>query len=267
MSWLLNWILPGLRTHILFFPLWLGYCLTIDALVMKRKGTSLLTRNPRAYVMLFFISAPAWWLFELVNLRTQNWSYAGRDHFTGFQYFLFSSLSFSTVIPAVFGSAELSSTYSWIKRIGHGPTIRPERGTLIRISASGCAMMALLLLWPRYFFPFVWLSVYFILEPLNVWLKNRSLLEHTAMGDWRPILSLWTGCLMCGFFWEMWNYFSYPKWTYQVPYVDFVHVFEMPLLGYAGYLPFSLELFALYHLVVGIARQNGDPCYLQIAYN
>jgi hypothetical protein len=26
----------------------------------------------------------------------------------------------------------------------------------------------------------------------------------------------------------------------------------MPILGYGGYLPFSMELFALYHLVVGL---------------
>ena len=27
----------------------------------------------------------------------------------------------------------------------------------------------------------------------------------------------------------------------------------MPLLGYGGYLPFALELFALYHLIAGLA--------------
>jgi hypothetical protein len=26
----------------------------------------------------------------------------------------------------------------------------------------------------------------------------------------------------------------------------------MPLLGYGGYLPFALELYAIYHLVVGM---------------
>ena len=31
--WILNWTLSGLRTHWGFFPLWLGYCLTVDALV------------------------------------------------------------------------------------------------------------------------------------------------------------------------------------------------------------------------------------------
>jgi hypothetical protein len=25
----------------------------------------------------------------------------------------------------------------------------------------------------------------------------------------------------------------------------------MPLLGYGGYLPFALELYAIYHLIVG----------------
>src|SRR3972149_2125791 len=43
--WFLNWTLPGLRTHWGFFPLWLGYCLTVDALVFRRKGHSLLPRS------------------------------------------------------------------------------------------------------------------------------------------------------------------------------------------------------------------------------
>jgi len=35
-------------------------------------------------------------------------------------------------------------------------------------------------------------------------------------GDWRPVISLWMGVLLTAFFWEMWNYFSYPKWIYHV---------------------------------------------------
>jgi hypothetical protein len=31
-----------------------------------------------------------------------------------------------------------------------------------------------------------------------------------------------------------------------------LHIFEMPALGYGGYLPFGLELFALYHFVIGL---------------
>jgi len=263
--WILNWSLPGLRTHWAFFPLWLGYGLTVDALVLFRKGDSMLTRNPRAYVGLFFVSVLTWWLFELLNWRTQNWFYDGRQFFSNFQYYVLASLSFSTVMPAVFGTAELVSSFSWLKRIRRGLPIVPTRTLLIGFFAAGWLMLALLLLWPLYFFPFLWLSVYFILEPLNVWRRNRSLIKYTAVGDWRPVLALWIGCLICGFFWEMWNFYSYPKWIYQIPFVDFLHVFEMPILGYGGYLPFSLELFAVYHLVTGLLKRGDNQGFIQIS--
>jgi hypothetical protein len=62
--------------------------------------------------------------------------------------------------------------------------------------------------------------------------------------------------LLTAFLWEMWNYLSYPKWVYYVAWGGGLHIFEIPLLGYVGYLPFSLELFALYHLVLGLFGQK-----------
>ncbi len=41
-------------------------------------------------------------------------------------------------------------------------------------------MLAFLLAWPRYFFPFLWGAVSLILEPVNIWLRNRSLLNYSA---------------------------------------------------------------------------------------
>jgi hypothetical protein len=251
-GWALNWLLPGLRTHWGFFPLWLGYCLLVDALVLRRTGTSLLTRSRAKYAGLFLVSAPAWWLFEAINLRTQNWVYLGADAFTPQAYAFWASLSFSTVIPAVFGTAELLRSTRFIQKLGPGPILRPDRRTSGLFFAAGLVMLALMMAWPIYFFPFVWLSVYFILEPLNVWLGNRTLAEFTGRGDWRPVVALWAGVLICGFFWEMWNFYSYPKWIYQVPFVSVGHIFEMPFLGYGGYLPFALELHALYSLVRGL---------------
>ena len=32
-GWFLNWKLSGLRTQWAFFPMWVGYCLAVDALV------------------------------------------------------------------------------------------------------------------------------------------------------------------------------------------------------------------------------------------
>ena len=63
--------------------------------------------------------------------------------------------------------------------------------------------------------------------------------------------------LLCGFFWEMWNFHSLAKWIYQVPYVQRYPIFEMPLLGYAGYLPFGLEC-ALLGMIVDEAMRKRE---------
>jgi len=262
-AWPLNWLLPGTRTSWLFFPLWLGFALTVDGLVYFRKGTSLVARSWKRFVGLFLVSAPAWWLFEAINLRTQNWFYQGVDGFSPLVYFLMASMSFSTVIPSVFGMAELIGSFAFIRRMNPWVVIGDDRRTTLGFFFAGWIMLALLLAWPLYFFPFVWISVYFITEPINVWLGHRSLAEGTRRGDWRVVASLFLGVLITGVFWEMWNYYAYPRWIYNVPGVSFLHVFEMPLLGYGGYLPFALELYALYHMVMGLLGQK-DLEYLDL---
>jgi hypothetical protein len=264
--WYLNWTLPGTPTQWGFFPMWLGYCLAMDGLVLLRTGTSLLKRSWQRYIGLFLISAPVWWLFELLNLRTQNWIYLGTGVFTPPQYFFWTTLSFSTVIPAVFGSAELIASFGFLKPLRPGLVIGTDIRTTSAFFALGWIMLALMLAWPKVFFPFLWLSLYFILEPLNIWLGNRSLAAWTKNGDWRPVISLWLGVLLTAFFWEMWNYYSFPKWIYHVPWGNWLHIFEMPSLGYGGYLPFALELYALYHFVVGFFGDRRSD-YVRVATN
>jgi hypothetical protein len=250
--WPLNWGLPDeLRpTAFLFFPLWLGYALLVDSLVFVRTGRSILTRSSRGFVWLFVGSAPAWWLFELINRRTQNWEYPGAETFSGLEYFILCTVAFSTVMPAVFGTAELVRSGSWMNRFASGPKIQPTRNLVLGLFLAGGGMLAALLLWPRTCYPLVWGSVFLILEPINIALGRPHLFQWLARGDWRPVVALSLGALVCGFFWEMWNYYSYPKWMYHTPGVEFLYVFEMPLLGYLGYVPFAWELFSLHNLTL-----------------
>lgn len=243
--WPLNWTLPGARTAYLFFPLWLGYILLVDALVAWRTGSSLWTRHRRGFIFLFFLSAPAWWLFEIINRRTGNWQYLGSGQFTALEYYVLCSLSFSTVMPAVFETAELARTFRWVDSLRAGPKVPKTRRVRRGLFVTGLSMLALILLWPRCFYPLMWISLWLILEPMNHRLGRRHLLERLQRGDWRPLISLSLGALICGFFWEMWNYWSWPRWIYHTPGVGYLHLFEMPLLGYGGYIPFALELYAL----------------------
>lgn len=247
--WPLNWLLPGMRTAYLFFPLWLGYILVVDALVFARTGTSLWTRSRRDFVLLFVASSPVWWIFEVINERTGNWEYLGSGQFTRLEYYVLCTLSFSTVMPAVFETAEYVRQFRWVDGLRPGWRLAPSPRLDLGLLLTGLAMLALTLAWPRFFYPFVWTSLVLLLEPLNGWLGRRRLLQFLEQGDWRPLLSLALGALICGFFWEMWNYKSFPKWIYHTPGAQYLHVFEMPLLGYGGYIPFALELFLLKNLL------------------
>jgi hypothetical protein len=245
----LNWLLPGVRTAYLFFSLWLGYILVTDALVWRRTGNSLWSRSRKDFVLLFVLSAPVWWLFELINLRTGNWEYLGRELFSPLQFDLLATISFSTVIPAVFETAELMRSFHWKARFASGPRIPATRAVFISLFVIGVAMLSAMLAWPKIFYPFTWTSLVFIFEPINHWLGRRHFLEQLNKGDWRTVISLALGGLVCGFFWEMWNYCSFPKWVYHTPGVEFLRIFEMPMLGYGGYAPFALELYALTNFV------------------
>jgi hypothetical protein len=247
--WPLNWILPGFRTAYLFFPLWLGYILTVDALVLARDGTSLLARSRRDFVLLFAVSAPAWWLFEFINHRTQNWEYIGREHFTSWEYFVLCTISFSTVMPAIFETAELVRTFRWVARFAARRRFGQSARAPMLLFVTGLVMLPLLWIWPHYLYPFVWLSLAFILDPINLWLDRKHLLQDLRQGDWRNLISLSLGALICGFFWELWNYYSFPKWIYHTPGAQFLHIFEMPLLGFGGYIPFAWELHGLRSLL------------------
>jgi hypothetical protein len=249
-SWYLNWTLPGLRTHLLFLPLWLGYVLVVDALVLVRAGTSILSRSRPGFIALFLASVPVWWLFELLNQRLRNWHYLGGEELTDLQYALLASLSFSTVIPAVFETAELLRTFRWTERFGRGPRVPDTDAWRRAYLAAGASLLALLLAWPLTFYPLCWISLIFVLEPVARWLGRRSLLAHLSHGDWRPVVALALGALVCGVFWELWNWRAYPKWVYTTPGWGFWYVFEMPLFGYFGYLPFGLELYPMAQLLL-----------------
>ncbi len=247
--WPLNWILPGVRTSYLFFLLWLGYILVVDALAQRRAGSSLWTRSRKNFVLLFVLSAPVWWLFELINLRTANWEYLGRELFTPLYFNLLATISFSTVIPAVLETADLMRSFGWVKRFASGPRIPATRVVFVGLLITGLAMFSAMLVWPGIFYPFTWIALVLIFEPINRWTGRPYFLTDLRIGDWRTVMSLATGALVCGFFWEMWNYYSFPKWVYHIPGLAFLRIFEMPLLGYGGYVPFALELYALKNFV------------------
>jgi len=87
--------------------------------------------------------------------------------------------------------------------------------------------------------------------------NHRHLFSSVFEGRWDQLVAPALAGLMCGFFWEMWNYFSYAKWKYNIPFVHVYEIFEMPVLGYAGYIPFGLECIAILELFFGREKIEG----------
>lgn len=256
--WPLAWLQIRPLSDYYFFPLWLGYILTVDALVALRTGTSPIGRSGIRVVWMFAASIPLWWTFELFNTFVQNWNYHLPRPYGPLAYALLASLAFSTVAPAVLTTAELIRSFRF-NPLHRFPALKLEPRTLTLLFLSGIVMVMLTILWPRCAFPLVWLSLIFLLDPVATALGGRSIAWHVRRGDWSPITNLGIATVICGFFWEMWNIRSMPKWTYDIPYADWLHVFEMPLLGYGGYIPFGVEIFIMYVIIGRIFARCDVP--------
>jgi len=123
------------------------------------------------------------------------------------------------------------------------------------LTAAGTGLL-LLGVYPNHLFALLWVSPLLTLVSLQVLLKETHVLSPLRDGDWRFLLASALAALLCGVFWEMWNFFSLAKWVYHVPFVQRVHVFEMPILGYAGYLPFGLECTVVPEMLLGSCGKN-----------
>jgi len=231
-----------------FTPLWLSYIVIINALTVKRTGTCMMLGRPRYFLILFPASAVFWWFFEYLNRFVQNWYYVEVHRFSPAEYVLFASLSFCTVLPAVLGTREYLRTFSFFKTAFKDyakiSTARPKilGAAVLILSGAGLAGIGI---FPGVLFPLLWVSPLLILVSLQALFGEEHLFSPVTRGDWSGIITASLAGLVCGFFWELWNYYSLAKWVYAVPYVHVLQVFEMPIAGFAGYLPFGLECAAV----------------------
>ena len=240
-----TWFAP-LQQHT-FTPLWLCLIVVINALCYRRSGHCMLVDRTGYFLFLFPVSAAFWWFFEYLNRFVQNWHYSG-VHYEAFEYFCHATLSFSTVLPAVLGTREWFANMTWVqqgfKNFLPLQISRPRTAvwTVLLVSGAGVAGIGVR---PDYLFALLWTSPLLIIVSLQTLMGERHVLSDIVVGDWSRVISAAAAALFCGGFWEMWNYWSLAKWQYSVPFVHRFQIFEMPLLGYAGYLPFGLECLVI----------------------
>jgi hypothetical protein len=243
-----------------FTPIvWTGYVLFVDALAARLVGRSYLTTDRVDGVLAALASVGCWWLFEWYNAPRfwrggadaagLWWQYHGLEPNVWLRR-LGYDWSFATIFPALFLTATVLRA-TVFRRV----RLRPWRPSAIAARAlvgAGAVMVALpLVVVSAWLVPLVWTGFVLLLEPLNARAGRPSWLADLGQGDGSRLLALLGAGVVCGVLWEFWNYWATAKWTYTVPYLGAVKVFEMPVLGYLGFPPFALECFALYHWLRG----------------
>lgn len=259
--------------HHYYIFAWYCYICLADSIVYRFRGRSLLNNRFSEFLLMLPLSFVVWEMFEGFNLRLQNWHYEKvvGDYMIGlppspWNYPLYF-IAFATVLPGEFETLELVRIWSerrnnWF----HRAAMRPWRMTpskFVAFQAIGWLCVILPMLWPRVFYPLIWLAMFFLIDPLNYRAGRPSILRQLSSGRASLFIQLLLAGMICGGFWELWNYWAGTKWVYTVPWpLSVMKIFEMPLLGYFGFPPFALECYALYHFLrdfPGVRRLAKHP--------
>ena len=250
-GWSLLWMVESIWNPLAFWALWTG-----AALVMWAAGP---TGYPsvRRHVVLAAISIPLWWWFELANERVANWEYVFDYVYPPLLYGLLSSIAFSTVVPALVAATSL---WGRVTRLalptgGSGDEANPP-WIAWWLAASGVALQILAYALPDVFYPFTWIAPFLLIDGLVAGAGGRSMTADLIRGRWREALLIGAAGLTCGLLWEFWNYWAYPKWEYEIPLLGFAKVFEMPVLGYGGYVPFAWSVLQAVRLADALAARG-----------
>ena len=240
---------------------WSGLLFLLDGLLHRDapRGASPVRDRPWRFAAIYLLSIPVWLIFDWVNFQyIDAWRYHGLPEDLLVRYAGYF-LAFGAICPGMFLIADLVQR-TRVARL-RGPAFAPNAvGRAVLIVAGGA--MAL--------YPFLardpvgsltlWLGWFFLLDPVNERLGAPSILGDWRRGRYGRTVSLMAGGAVCGLLWEFWNYWALAKWTYNLPFLgplEGIAYFEMPALGFLGFLPFALECWAMVQTILWLARRFG----------
>ena len=245
-KWFLNWA---------YVPLYWGLTFVLDGIVYKRTGgKSIFNNAPKELIGIGVSSVTGWLIFEYFNFFVQEyWYYPMGDLIQDDEFFVYAIFASSALLPLAFELYSLFNSFpSWVNMYKKGPKItlgKPVQIVLLLLAFAGLFFMSF---YPTWLCPVIWVSPLIIitvsLDMVGLWTPFSSIKK----GNWTPVLFMALTYLVAGFMLEGQNYLSathenglpiteYPGyWVYNVPFVNRFHLFEMPVVGFYGYLPFGI---------------------------
>ncbi len=276
--WGALWVLRTYWNPLFFFGLWTSATIFVRTLA----GDEPLPWHRQLALMA--LSIPLWWWFELVNSWVHNWEYHSLFEYGPLEYNLLATLTFSTVVPALDAAWRLALRIAVRNAPGEalpealegrrgappGPflsrTSRNVPTVLVIELTGGLITQVLVIAAPAYFYPLVWVAPFLVLDALVGMRGKPNFVRLIQRREWTLPLAVGLAGLGCGFFWEFWNFWASPKWTYTIPFVQVLPLFEMPLLGYGGYVPFAWSVYQLVSLLDDLLRRWSSHSLMRASY-
>ena len=229
-----------------FTPIaWTAYILFMDGINHLWHRRSLIIGDTKNFLWMLPISIGLWYLFEFYNLFLDNWHYINLPENRAVRYSGYF-WSFATIWPGILETYILLCGFKFFNRIRVKPYILKNRTFWILV-ITGAVFEILPFIFPgRYWAPAIWTGFILLLDPINFRFGLPSLFKQWESGNMSGLFRLLASGLVCGILWEFWNYRAGAKWEYTVPYFGDAKIFEMPIIGYLGFLPFAVEVFVMY---------------------
>jgi hypothetical protein len=239
---------------------WWSYIVFVDAWVTRRGGRSIVLRNRHA-PRLLALSIAIWATFEIYNFRLANWYYIEIPT-DPFLRWIGYAIAYATVLPGIFVTAELLAAW---------PPRRPGRkavsAKLVSVLFWGGLLASILpWIWPRYFFPLVWLGPTSLVAAVNFRLGGDGILREFEERGPGKLYRLAGAGLVCGLLWECWNFWARSKWVYEIPFFKGSPLFEMPIAGFLGFPPFAIECHELYVAAEKLLAKLASRPMVKIAF-
>lgn len=233
-----------------FTPIvWTGYILLMDEINYRLGGWSLIMNRRDLFVLMIPISIACWSIFEVYNLHLKNWEYLNLPVNLSVRYIGYG-YSFATIFPGIF------QTYYFLVHINVSRRFRSMKrrsfdGSFVYLVLTGIVFLVIPLITPetvsKYLFGTVWVGFILLLEPINHRLGLRSVIGDIEKGNYETMINLLAAGVICGFLWEFWNFWAVTKWIYTIPFPVGFRIFEMPALGFLGFLPFAIECYSMFN--------------------
>lgn len=239
---------------------WFGYILFIDGIVYEVSGRSIISNHPKDFFFIVLLSVPFWLIFEGYNMITDTWFYI---NYTWYVHIV----DFTTIMPAVLETFMLVRALGLFKNLRiNVKKVKPQRytrgakGAIASLSLIGLFVSVMPLLYPSIGGLVMWLGMFLLIDPINRVTGRISIIQRASSGDIGLVLQLFASGIIMGILWEFWNYMAYSKWIYNLPtYLSTIKIFEMPIYGYLGYLPFAIDALLFYAMFRPFIFSNENP--------